>query len=334
MTSNLLLRRAAMRLLMSPLLLATVVATQTALAQTAEWPKGVPIRLVVPFSAGSPTDIIARTLAEKLGPALGTRVAVDNKPGAGGTLGAAMVARAQADGYTLLVHSAGHVVNTSLYAKLPYDTLKDLDGITTLASLPHVLVTSPVKAYKDVADLVVKARAKPDTMNFASTGNGSATHLNAEQFRVAAGIKAQHVPYRGTLEAMSEVMSGRIDWFFAPLVLALPFITEGKLQALAMGTAARANALPKLPSIVEAGLKDAAYTFWVGLFVTAKTPKAVQERLHAETLKILALPEVREQLEKLGATPLPMAQSAFNKFLADETRLAATLIKSAGIQLN
>ena len=334
MTSNLTLRRSATHLLMSPLLWALVFATQTALAQNAEWPKGAPIRLVVPFTAGSGTDIIARTLAEKLGPALGTNVVVDNKPGAGGTLGAAMVAKAPADGYTLLVHSSGHVVNASLYAKLPYDTLKDLDGISTLASLPNVLVTSPVKAYRDVADLVAKARAKPDAMNYASAGNGSATHMNAEQFRVVAGIKAQHVPYRGTPEALSEVMSGRIDWFFAPLVSALPLILDGKLQALAVGTAARANALPKVPSIVEAGLKDAAYTFWVALFTTAKTPKAVQERLHAETLKILALPEVRERLEKLGATPLPMAQAAFDKFLADETQLAATLIKSAGIKLD
>ena len=303
------------------------------MAQVGDWPKGAPIKIVVPFTAGSGTDVLARTLAEKLALQLGAQVVVDNKPGAGGTLGAAMVAKAPADGYTLLVHSSGHVANPALYLKLPYDTLKDLEGITTLASLPNVLVTSPVKGFKDVADLVAKAKARPDAMNYASAGNGSATHMNAEQFRIVTGVKAQHVPYRGTPEAMSETMSGRIDWFFAPLVSAMPLIKDGKLQALAVGTAARSSALPDVPSIADAGLKDAAYTFWVGLFVTAKTPRAIVERLHAETLKAMALPDVRERLDRLGAIPLTMAQPAFEKFLDDETRRAAALVKSSGIKL-
>jgi tripartite-type tricarboxylate transporter receptor subunit TctC len=305
----------------------------TARAQ-ADWPKAGPIKLVVPFTAGSGTDIVARTLGEKLGPLLGAQVVIENKPGAGGTLGAAQVAKAPADGYTLLIHSSGHLVNPALYTKLSYDTLRDFDGITPLASLPNVLVVSPARGWKDVADLVAAAKAKPDTFSYGSAGNGSATHMNAEQFRVAAGIKAQHIPFRGTPEAITETIAGRIDWFFAPLISALPLIKDGKLQALAVGTTARSPVLPNVPSITEtAGLKDAAYTFWVALFATAKTPKAIVEKIHAETLKVLALPEVKERLEKLGATPMPMAQAGFEKFLEDETAAAARLVKAAGIKI-
>ncbi len=168
--------------------------------------------------------MIARTIAEKLGPLLGAQIVIDNRTGAGGTVGAALVAKAPADGYTMLVHSSGHVVNPALYPKLSYDTLKDFDGISPLASLPNVIVVSPSKGYKDVADLVAKAKAQPGVLNYASAGNGSATHMNAEKFRVAAGVQAQHVPYRGTPEALTETASGRIDWFFAPLVSALPLI--------------------------------------------------------------------------------------------------------------
>jgi tripartite-type tricarboxylate transporter receptor subunit TctC len=303
-------------------------------AQPGDWPRGQPIKFIVPFTAGSGTDILARTVGEKLGPLLGTQITIENKPGAGGTLGAAQVAKAPADGLTLLIHSSGHVVNPALYPKLSYDTLRDFDGVTPLASLPNVLVVSPAKGYKDVADLVARVKAKPDAFTYGSAGNGSATHMNAEQFRVAAGIKALHVPYRGTPEAITETIAGRIDWFFAPLVSALPLIKDGKLQALAVGTTARSPVLPGVPSITETpGLRDAAYQFWVGLFAAAKTPQPVMERLHAETLKVLALPDVKERLEKLGATPMPMAQAAFEKFLADETAAAARLVATAGIRV-
>lgn len=300
----------------------------------ADWPKAGPVKLVVPFTAGSGTDVMARILSEKLGAALGQQFVVENKPGAGGTVGASQVAKSAADGYTLLVHSSGHLVNPSLYPKLSYDTLKDFDGITPLAALPNVLVVSPAKGYKDLADLVAQVKAKPGGFQYGSAGNGSATHMNAEQFRVAAGIQALHVPFRGTPEALTETMAGRIDWFFAPLVSALSLIRDGKLQALAVGTAARAPVLPNVPSITEtAGLKDAAYTFWVGLFTPAKTPAAITERIHAETLKALAAPDVKERLEKLGAAPMPMAQAAFQKYLEDETAAATKLVKAAGIKI-
>ncbi len=313
---------------------AAALASMPAAFAQADWPKAGPVKLVVPFTAGSGTDVLARILAEKLGGALGQQFVVENKPGAGGTVGAAQVAKSAADGYTLLIHSSGHVVNPSLYPKLSYDTLKDFDGITTLAALPNVLVVSPSKGYKDVADLVAQVKAKPGAFQYGSAGNGSATHMNAEQFRVAAGIQALHVPFRGTPEALTETMAGRIDWFFAPLVSALSLIRDGKLQALAVGTASRSPVLPNVPAITEtAGLKDAAYTFWVGLFAPAKTPKAITERIHAETLKALAAPDVRERLEKLGAAAMPMPQAAFEKYLDEETAAASKLVKAAGIRI-
>jgi tripartite-type tricarboxylate transporter receptor subunit TctC len=307
-------------------------SVQSSFAQ--EWPKASAIKFIVPFTAGSGTDIIARTLAEKLSPALGARIIIENKPGAGGTVGAAQVASSPPDGYTFLIHSSGHVVNPALFPKLSYDTLKDFDGITPLASLPNVLVVTPAKGYKDVADLVAKVKAKPDAFNYASAGNGSATHMNAEKFRLAANIKAQHIPFKGTPEAMTETIAGRIDWFFAPLVSALPLIKDGKLQALAVGTSSRAAALPNIASMADSGLPDASYTFWVGLFATAKTPRAIIEKLNMETVKILNSADMKEKLDKLGATAMPMEQAAFEKFLTDETRAAGALVKSAGIKID
>lgn len=297
------------------------------------WPGTQPIKLVVPFTAGSGTDIVARLVAEKLGPVLGTSVVVDNKPGAGGTLGAAIAAKAPADGYTLLVHSAGHLVNPWIYKGLSYDTLKDFTGITPMASLPNVLVTAP-SHFANVQDLVAKAKAKPGSFNYGSAGNGSATHMNAEVFRLAAGVDAQHVPFRGTPEAMTEVMAGRVDWFFAPMVSALPLIKGGKLQALAVGTAKRSPALPDATTTVEAGVPGSEYLFWVGLFAPAKTPQPVVDRLQAEVAKIMASPELKERLDKLGAEPFTMASAQFNKFIADETAKAQQVVKAASIKVD
>ena len=301
-------------------------------AQAQAWPSKQ-ITFVVPFTAGSATDIMARVIGEKLGPRLGQTVVVENRVGAGGTIGTSAVAKSTPDGYTFVVVSTGHVVNPALYPKLNYDTLKDFDGITPLASLPNVIVVSPSKGYKDVADLVAKAKAQPGVLNYASAGNGSATHMNAEKFRVATGIQAQHVPYRGTPEALTETASGRIDWFFAPLVSALPLIQSGRLQALAVSTAQRSPLLPQVPSISDAGYASAAYTFWVGLFITAKTPKPIVNKLHAGVMQVLAMPEVKDRLDKLGAAAMPMQQDAFEKYLDSETASAAQLVKAAGIKI-
>ena len=297
------------------------------------WPKGQPIRLVVPFTAGSGTDVIARIVAEKLGPALGTSVIVENKPGAGGTLGAAQVAKANPDGTTLLVHSAGHLVNPAIYPNLSYDTLKDFAGVTPLASLPNMLVTPPGR-FADVKALVAQAKAKPGTFNYGSAGNGSATHMNAEVFRLAAGIDAQHVAFRGTPEAMTETMAGRIDWFFAPMVSALPLVKDDKLKALAVGTSKRSGVLPELPTTSEAGVPGSEYQFWVGLFAPAKTPQAVIDKLQMEVAKIMAAPDLKERLDKLGAEPFVMKPAEFDAFISTETAKAEKVVKAAGIKVN
>ena len=311
---------------------ATLLAADGALAQ-AEWPRGQAIRVVVPFTAGSGTDVVARLLGEKLGPALGTSIVVDNRAGAGGTLGAALVAKAPPDGYTLLVHSAGHVVNPAIYANLSYDTLKDFTGITALASLPNVLVTAPDR-FKDVRDLVEQAKSKPGTLNYGSAGNGSATHMNAEVFRFAAGLQAQHVPFKGTPEALNETMAGRIDWFFAPMVSALSLVQSGKLKALAVGTAKRSDVLPQLPTTVEAGVPGSEYLFWVGLFAPARTPAPVVARLHDEVVKAMTSADLKDRLDKLGAEPFLMPPAAFDKFIVDETAKAQQIVRAAGIKLN
>ncbi len=312
---------------------AALVSVSLSAHAQSDWPKQT-VKLVVPFTAGSGTDIIARAVAEKLGTALGQTVIIENKPGAGGTIAANLVAKAAPDGYTLLVHSSGHVVNPALYPSLPYDTLKDLSGVTALASLPNVMVVSPAKGYKDVKDLLAKVKAKPDAFNYASAGNGSATHINAEKFRVAAGITATHIPFRGTPEALTETISGRIDWFFAPIVSALPLVRDGKLQALAVGTPKRSDDLPNVPTTAEAGVPGSEYTFWVGMLAPSGTPRAVVDKLNAEVVKILNNKEFKTKLDNIGADPMPMTPAAFDTFIRSETEAVAKLVQAAGIKAN
>jgi tripartite-type tricarboxylate transporter receptor subunit TctC len=314
-------------------LAAVAIGTFSMAAQAQDWPKQS-IKFVVPFTAGSGTDIVARAVAERLTTALGHPVIIENKPGAGGTIAANQVAKAPADGYTLLVHSSGHVVNPAIYPNLPYDTLNDLVGITPLASLPNVMVVAPSKGFKDVKDLIAKVKAKPDAFNYASAGTGSATHINAEKFRVAAGITATHIPFKGTPEALTETISGRIDWFFAPIVSALPLIKDGKLQVLAVGTPKRSDDLPNTPTTVEAGVPGSEYTFWVGMLAPSKTPKPVLDKLNAEVVKILNTPEFKTKLDNIGAAPMPMSSTAFNAFIKSETDTVAKLVQAAGIKAN
>jgi len=307
-----------------------VVPQQRVWAQD-EYPKQA-IKFLVPFTAGSGTDVIARTVGEQLGKSFKQPVIVENKSGAGGTLGASQVASAGADGYTILVHSAGHVANAALYPGLKYDTLKDFTPITMLASLPNVLVTAPGKDFKTVQELAQKVKASPGKYTYASAGKGSATHMNAEKFRAAVGLDALHVPFKGTPEALNEIMAGRVDWFFAPLVSALPLIKSGKLVALAVGTPKRSSALPDVPTTLEAGFAESDYTFWVGMFVPAKTPADVVNRLHAETIKVLNSVVVRERLEFLGAEGTPMPQAQFATLVKTEAASVAALIKQVGMK--
>ncbi len=312
------------------LAVAALLATGGVLAQAAYPSK--PIRFLVPFTAGSGTDLIARTVADTMGKSMGQTIIIENKPGAGGTIAAGQVAKGEADGYTVLVHSSGHALNPAIYSTIGYDTLKDLSGITPLAALPNVLVVNPAKGWKSVADLVAAAKAKPGQLNYASAGVGSATHLNAEKFRLQAGIEALHVPYKGTPEAMTNVIGGSNDWFFAPLASALPLVKDGKLQALAVSTPVRSPALPQVPTTVEAGVPGSDYTFWVGMIVASNTPAAVVKRLHEEALKALANPDVKERMNRLGADPFPMSVEAFNAFIKTEVDAAALIAKAANLK--
>lgn len=259
---------------------------------------------------------------------------MDNRPGAGGTVGASQVAAAAADGTTILVHSAGHVANPALYPKLKYDTLKDFTPVAMLAVLPNVLVVSPERKLGSVAELVKRAAGEPGKLSYASAGNGSATHINAEKFRIAAKLVATHIPYRGTPPALTDVVGGQVDWFFAPLVSALPLIQDGKLVPLAVGTRQRAAVLPEVPTIAEAGYPAAEYAFWVGMFVPAKTPAEAVARLSAATEQALRQPEVKAAMAKLGAEPAGLTREQFEEQVRREVDLTAALVSQAGIKVD
>lgn len=314
---------------------AIVVAVACALAANAlaQTYPARPVHLVVAFTAGSATDIIARAVGDSLSKSLGQAVVIDNRPGAGGTIAAGTVAKADPDGYTFLIHSSGHTVNPAIYSNLPYDTAKDFAGVSPLANLPNVMVVTPGR-YKTVQDVVKAAKANPGKLNFGSAGNGSATHMNAEKFRAAAGFDAVHIPFKGTPEALSEVMAGRLDFFFAPIVSALQLVKESKLTALAVGTAKRSVLLPDVPSTVELGYPGSDFNFWIGLFTPAKTPRDIVNRMNQEVAKALQLPEVRVRYASLGAEPFPMKPEEFDAYVASEIELNGKIVKAAGIKAN
>ena len=293
-----------------------------------------PVKVVVPFTPGSATDIIARALGERLQASLGQPIVVENRPGAGGTIGAAVVAQSPPDGYTLLVQSSGHTVNPHIYSSLGYDTLRDFASVTPLVTLPNVLIVAPAKGYKSLGELVAAAKANPGGFNYASAGTGSATHMNSEKFRAAAGIVAVHVPMKGTPEAITETIAGRVDWFFAPLISAGPMIKDGKAVALAVGTSRRAANLPDVPTTVEAGVPNSDYTFWIALFAPAKTPRDIVDKLHAEIVKVMASPEMKERLATLGAEAWTMGSTQFDDYVRQELAANAAIVGAAGIKPN
>ena len=297
------------------------------------WP-AKPIKVIVPFTGASGTDIMARTVSERLAVSLGQPVLVENRPGAGGTIGVGLVAKAEPDGYTVLVHSSSYTVTPSTYSNLPFDTLRDLVGVTPLAFLPNVLVIAPSKGLRSVQELVAAAKAKPGSMNYASAGLGSATHLNAERFRLGAGIQGVHIPFKGTPEALTEVITGRVDYYFCPVNAVLSHLRDGKLLALAVGSSRRSSALPDVPTTVEAGVPNSDYNFWVGMFAPAKTPREIVNRFYQETLRALQSTEVRERMAKLGAETWTMAPDQFDKHLREEIASNAALVKAAGIKAN
>jgi len=293
------------------------------------WPDK-PVHIVVPLTAGSATDVMARTVGQRLAEQLGQPFIVDNKPGAAGTIGVGAVARARPDGNTILVQSSSYTITPITYPNTPYNTLRDLVGVTPLAVLPQALVVSPGSGIKSVKDLVARARARPGTLNYGSAGVGTANQLNAERFR----IDAVHVPFKGTPEVLTELLAGRLDYFFCPVNICLPLINDGRLVALAMGSSRRSAVLPDLPTTVELGVPDSNYDFWVGMFVPAATPRDIVDKLHRETVKALANQAVKESLGKLGAEQNVMEPRAFDSEIGKEIAANAALVKAAGIPIS
>jgi tripartite-type tricarboxylate transporter receptor subunit TctC len=310
-------------------LAAAALLPQLAAAQNAYPNK--PIRVIVPFAAGSTTDIIARAIADKMGTSMGQTLVIDNRGGASGTIGQQAVAAAPADGYTIMIHSSSHTVSPSTFAKLPFDTAADFAGVTPISSTPNVLVISPSKGIKSVQDLVAKAKANPGQLNFASAGQGSATHLNAEKFKMAAKIDATNIPFKGSAEAVTEVLSGRVDYYFSPIAPVIGQIREGQLLALAVGSPQRASALPDVPTTTEAGVPGSEFNFWIGMMAPAKTPREIVDRLHDEVVKALATPEVKDRFLKLGADAWTLKPAAFDAYIKTEIAANAQLVKAAGL---
>jgi tripartite-type tricarboxylate transporter receptor subunit TctC len=288
------------------------------------------IHIIVPFAAGSATDVAARLLGEKLNAAWGQPVIVENRPGAGGTIGIAQTARAAPDGYTLVVVSTGHVVNDVLYNDLSYDVLNDLAGVAPLVSLPSVLIAPPSLGVKTAKDLVDRAKARPGEFNYGTAGVGSAAHINSEKFNLAAGIKAVHIPLKGTPPILSETMGGRLQYAWVPIIASLGPIKEGKLVALAVSTASRSAALPNVPTIAEAGFPGGEFDFWVAMLAPGKTPKDVLEKINADVNRALASPDTKERLAKLGGEPMKMSLEQFDAFLRKEHAVLGRLMRDAG----
>jgi tripartite-type tricarboxylate transporter receptor subunit TctC len=311
-----------------PLLLAAMAAFDVS-AQG--WPTK-PLRAIVPVGAGSSTDIVHRIVLEQLSEQLGQPIVVENRLGAGGTIGTGVVAKAPADGYTLLAHGSAHTITPALYKNLSYDPVRDFAAVVPLGISPIVLVVSPARGMKTAGDLVAAARARPNALNFSSVGIGTATHLSAERFLASSGVQAVHVPFKGGAEAMTEVMAGRVEFFFGPIALVLPHIRDGKLVALAVNAARRSAILPELPTLAEAGIGDAEYPIWFGLFAPAGTPREIVERLNRETLKALQMPKVRERLAGLGVDTMPMSPDEFAAHVAREVSLNEGLARKAGLR--
>jgi tripartite-type tricarboxylate transporter receptor subunit TctC len=298
-------------------------------AQT--WPTK-PLRAIVPVGAGSTTDIVHRVVLEQLSSQLGHPIVVENRTGAGGTIGSSFVAKASPDGYTILAHGSAHAIAPALYKDLSYHPARDFAAVVPIGISPSVLVVSPAKGYKAAGDLVAAAKARPGALNFSSVGVGSATHLSAERFGHSAAMRAEHIPFKGGAEAMSEVMAGRVDFFFGPVGLVLPSVREGKLAALVVNGSKRSAALPNVPTTLEAGFSDAEYPIWFGLFAPAMTPRDIVDKLNRETLRVLQAPKLRERLAGLGLDPMVMTPGEFDAYVQREVALNATLVKAIGLR--
>ena len=292
-----------------------------------------PIRVIVPFAAGSTTDIIARAIADKMGAGLGQALIIDNRGGASGTIGQAAVANAVPDGYTIMIHSSSHTVSPSTFKTLPFDTINGFMGVSPIANIPNLLVVPVNSKFNSVNDLVSAAKAKPGLLNYASAGTGSATHLNAEKFKLAAQFFAVHIPYTGSAGAITDLMANRVDYYFSPAAAAIPFINANTLRPLAVGSSKRIAVLPNVPTTAEAGVKDSEFNFWIGMMAPAKTPPEIVKRLNAEVIKALNTPEVKERFARLGADAWTLSPEQFDDYIKAEVRSNADLVKAARLDV-
>ena len=288
------------------------------------------IRIIVPFTPGSATDVMGRLVGERLQASYGQPVIVDNRPGAGGTIGIRETARAEPDGYTLVVVSSGHAVNHTLYKDLGYDTLKDFACVAMLGSLPSVLIVPPSLGINSVKELVAMLKAKPGEYNYATAGVGSGAHVSMEAFNVAAGVKALHVPLKGTPPMLAETMAGRVHYAWVPAVSSMGLVKDGKVKSLAVSTPKRIAALPDVPTIAEAGFPDGESTFWVALLAPAKTPSDLIAKLNAEVQRALQSADMKERLAKLGTDAMSMTPAESDAFIRREYEVLGKVMRASG----
>ncbi len=301
-------------------------------AQADDWPSRL-IKATIPFGAGSAADVVPRVVFDRLSAELGQAIVVENRPGAGGTIGTAAIVKADADGYNILAQSSALSISPAIYPKLSFDITKDLSSALMLGVSANVMIVPVSRPWKTVQDFMADARSRtPGSISFGSAGVGSATQISAEKFRLAAGIETPHVPYRGGAEAVADILGGRIDFYFCPLATALPLIKEGRVRALVISSSKRVTDLPDVPTPAEAGLKNAESIFWLGVFMPAKTPRSIIEKFYHAGIKLLAEPSMQESLSKLGVEPFPMTPAEMDAFVAREIAENLELIKAAGIK--
>jgi tripartite-type tricarboxylate transporter receptor subunit TctC len=297
------------------------------------WPTKA-IKVIVPLTAGSATDVMARIVMDQVSQQVGQPIVIENRPGAGNSIGMNAVAKAEPDGYTILANSSTHTVSPAVRETMPLDTVNDLSAIIPFGNMPVVMLFNPKKGYKHLSEFVTWAKANPGKANYSSAGAGNSSHLNGELFRLAAGFEAVHLPFKGAPEAMTEVVAGRSDYYFSPLVNALPLIKDGQLQPLAVSGSQRASALPEVPTTVQAGYANSEYNFWAGVFVPVKTPAAIKEKLYQEIAKALQVPAVRDKLKNLGADPMPLSSAQFDALVKKEIETNSKIAKAANIRVN
>lgn len=309
--------------------LAGILSATAALAEV--WPSRL-IKVTIPFGAGSATDVVPRLFFDRLAAELGQPIVIENRAGAGGTIGTGLVAKAEPDGYSILAHSSAFTIAPAIFPNLPFDATKDLSSVLMIGSSASVMIVPNERPWKSIQDFIAEAKAKPGSISFGSVGIGSAVHIAAEKFRLAAGIEATHIPYRGGPEVISDIMGGRIDLYFCPLATALPLIRQGQVKALVVSTPKRAADLPDVPTLGEIGLKAAESVSWFGVFVPSKTPRDIVEKFHAAGVKVLSDPAMQASLSKLGVEPMPMTTGQMDELVKRETAANLELIKAAGIK--